>query len=457
MVYSVVVGNSLMLMYDFFRKTSRYKYGKILEKTQYLSREQINRLQIENLRALMIHAFRTVPYYHRVFKEKNLKPDDVKTVQDLNKLPILNKAEIRKNFKELISRDFPSNQLVLSKTGGTGSPLRFYKTRDSESWEKAAANRALHWAGYSLGDRCCRIWGSPQDLLEYKNIMTKVSTVVERTLILNAFEIWTNEILNSYAYSLRRFNPEIIHGYATATYMLAKYLLEKGVDFIRPRAAITCAESLLDYKRKTIEAAFDCPVFDYYGSREIGSLASECEEHSGYHISAENVVLEFVREGEHVATGEDGVILVTNLRNYGMPFIRYNIADVGKPTDEICNCGRGLPLMASVEGRISEFLTVYDKHTGKKVPLHPFTIGIGIMDFMSVKEFRIIQESDERVIIKIIKGTGFTQTHTDLLYKHLQKYWGEGIKVEVDFVDYLPPLPSGKRSVVISKLKAFEP
>jgi len=295
-----------------------------LEKTQYLPREEINRLQIKNLRALIKHAYRTVPYYHRAFKETGLRPEDIKTIKDLKKLPVLNKVVIRQNFRDLISRDFPKSQLLSYQTGGTGSPLKFFNTRDQRSWEIAAEYRAYSWAGYRLGDRCFMFWGSPIDLgthtRRYVQIAKNVARLLERIVMVDPWVV-SNRVLSRFAQMLKEFDPKIVRGYAGPVYIVARYLLENNIDDVRPKAVITGAETLFDPMRKTIERAFGCPVFDYYGTREVGAIAAECREHCGYHITAENVVLEFIREGEHVSCGENGAILITGLRNYGMPLI----------------------------------------------------------------------------------------------------------------------------------------
>jgi phenylacetate-CoA ligase len=213
----------------------------------------------------------------------------------------------------------------------------------------------------------------------------------------------------------------------------------------------------LDIYRRTIEKAFGCEVFDYYGSREIGAIAAECEEHCGYHVSAENVVLEFVRDGEHVSAGENGVILVTSLRNFGMPFIRYAIEDVGKPSDDVCSCSRGLPLMASVEGRISQFMAVYDKRLKRIVPVStaaPGPFGLVLMH-VPLESYRIVQESLDRIVIVAVKGKGYTQMHSDYIVRQMQKLLGDNVTIEFKFVNYIPPLPSGKRSVFTSKINPF--
>ena len=457
-MYSSIMQNLVVPLYDIARGTSRYKCRRILEKTQYLSREEISRLQMENLRLLITYAYRTVPYYHKIFKERGLKPDDIKTVRDLKKLPVLTKAIIRKNFVDLISRDFPKNQLIPYSTGGTGSPLEFYITKDKLSWELAAEYRAYGWAGYKFGDRCFMFWGARRDLSShssYSYYAKKVASLLQRTVVVDPF-VLSDEVLSKFASMLKKFNPEVVRGYAMPVYMAAKYLIEKGINDVRPKSVITSAETLFDPMRKTIEKAFCCSVFDTYGSREVGAIASECEEHLGYHIAAENVVVEFVKDGENVSLGEDGVILLTGLRNYGMPLIRYEIGDVGEPSNEVCSCGRGLPLMKTVKGYESQFLSALDKKSGKIVP-----VSSHIDYFIDLLEspptsYRIIQESLNHVIIKIVKDKRCSNQDTDLLVRELQNCLGSDVKIEVQFTDTLPPLPSGKRTPVISKINAFE-
>ena len=455
--YQLMMENLVLPIYDIARRTSRFKFSRVLQKTQWLPSEEIRRLQTGNLRVLLKHAYETVPYYRRVFRERGLSPSDIKSVDELEKLPVLTKEAIKENRGNLVSRSFPKARLIPYESGGTGNPIKFYITRESSSWEAASEFRAYSWAGYRLGDRCFLVWGAPADLSKYKSMVTRFTTALERILVVDAF-VLSDEVLSRFAYLLRTFNPEIIKGYATSVYMVAKYLHEQGIDYVRPKAVITSAEALLDVRRKIIEETFGCPVFDHYGSREVGAIAAECEEHSGYHISAENVVLEFVRDDEHVAAGESGVILVTNLRNFGMPFIRYKIEDVGSPSDEVCGCGRGLPLMSSIDGRISEFMAVYDKRLGRIVPVRPAAPGVLGMALMHLplESYRVIQESLDKVVIKAVKGYGYNQQHTDFLVEYTRKHVGDNITIEVEFVDSLPPLPSGKRSYFISKIDPFK-
>lgn len=454
--YPLFMNNFVLPVYDIVRRTSRFKLGHILKKTQWLPSEEIEILQNRNLRVLLKRAYQTVPYYRRVFKERGLLPSDIKSVDDLVKLPVLNKEDIRKNFGDLISQGFPTSKLISSESGGTGNSIKFYITKEQFSWEIAAEYRAYSWAGYKLGDRCFMFWGSPIDLAKSSGIVRRFTKALERILLADTY-VMSEEVLSKFAYLSRKFHPEIIRGYATSVFMMAKYLIEKDIHDVRPRAVITSAETLFDSMRNTIEDAFGCPVFDYYGSREVGALAGECEEHAGYHITAENVVMEFVKDGEPVAAEEKGVILVTNLRNFGMPFIRYNIGDVGKPSDEVCSCGRGLPLMSSIEGRVSEFMAVYDERQQRVVPVGPvYPVIANAAMHLPLESFQTIQESLDRLVVRVVKGKGYSQKHTDFLVRCMHKYLGDNIIIEVEFAESLPPLPSGKRSSFISKINPFE-
>lgn len=455
-IHSLFAQNIVLPLYDLIKGTSRFKFHRVLEKTQWLPKQEIERLQIKSLRALLRHAYQTVPYYHRVFKKERFSPKYVTSIKDLEKLPILTKADIRKHYNNLLSLNFPKNQLIRSRSGGTGDQIWFYITKEQVSWEVAAEFRAYKWANYQLGDRCLVLWGSPIDLPNSTKLIRRFTSKLENISILNTY-VLSDEVLDEYTVFMNKFNPKVIRGYASSVYIVAKYILEKGIKCVHPKSVITTAETLIDYQRKTIERVFNCPVFSYYGSREIGSIAAECEIHDGYHVSAENVVLECVKDGEQVSPGESGEILVTSLRNYGMPFIRYAIGDVGKISDDACKCGRGLPLMASIEGRVSQFMSVFDKRFGKIIPVSTAGPGLfsGVLMYLPIERYRIIQESLNKITIIAVKGKNYSQKHTDLLIEHIRKFLGDNITLEIKFVNYLPPLPSGKRTVFISKINPF--
>jgi phenylacetate-CoA ligase len=455
-IYSFFSQNVVLPVYDLVRHTGRFKYGRILDKTHWLSRDELERLQRYNLRRLLTYAYNYVPYYHRAFKERNLLPSDIKNVEDLVKLPVLTKVDIRVHKRDLVSKLYTDRDLVPFRSGGSGDQVRFFVTKDQLSWEIAAEFRAYGWAGYSLGDNCFMFWASPIDLSKSKSFQNRLTKKLERVFIANTY-IMSDKVLANFASLLLSKRPEIVRGYASSVYLMAKYLVDHRIDSVRPRAVITTAETLFPSMRRTIEEAFGCEVFDFYGSREIGGMASECERHSGYHISVENVAMEFIQDGEQVAAGEKGVIFLTSLRNYGMPLIRYKVGDVGVPREDVCECGRGLPLVNSISGRISDFMAVYDQALGRVRPVGPIypLIIYGLMN-VPLKSVRVFQNELNKLEIKAVKDSGYKKKHSDYLINFFLDALGDNIQIDLNFSDSLPPLPSGKRSVFISKINPFE-
>lgn len=455
-LYPKLVQNCIVPIYDLTKGMSRFKYGLHLKKTQWLSKKDIELIQFKNLQLILRHAYQTVPYYHQLFKNEGLLPKDIKSVDDMVKIPILTKDLLRTNSDSLMSKNYPKKDLIPYKSGGSGNQLKFFITKDQLSWEIAAEYRAYGWAGYELGDRCFMFWGSHIDIKKHVSKAKQVANQIERVFIADTY-VLSEKIMNRFAFQMRRKKPEIIRGYASSVFAMAKYLLDNGIDDIRPRSVITSAETLYADRRKIIEKAFNCPVFDYYGSREVGALAAECDEHSGYHISAENALVEIIKSGEHAKSGEKGQIVVTSLRNYGMPFLRYAIGDVGVLSEKMCDCGRGLPSLSSIQGRTSEFLAVYDKKLDRIIPVGPVypMVIYGLME-VPLKSVRLVQESLDRIVLKGVKDEGYTQKHTDYLIKYFKQFLGEDFMVDFEFLDYLEPLPSGKRASFVSKINAFK-
>ncbi len=176
-------------------------------------------------------------------------------------------------------------------------------------------------------------------------------------------------------------------------------------------------------------------------------MASECSHHSGLHVASDNVVLEFVKDGEHVAPGEEGKVLVTSLHNYSMPFIRYDIGDVGKPSDKSCQCGRGLPLIESIEGRTYEIFVNSDGSFTTLRDLDTF------FEDLPVREFQIIQNSRDEIHVKVVKDRGYTQRHTAFIENNLK--WAGKAKIVVETVNSIPFERSGKKKYLISKVRFF--
>ena len=261
------------------------------------------------------------------------------------------------------------------------------------------------------------------------------------------------QTLPVYLKKLVKFQPKIIEGYPSMIELLARYIIREKRFDLKPEAIISSSEQLYDYQRELFSSVFGCGTFSYYSSREAHAIASECAEHAGYHISAENLIVEIVDEaGIPVSEGQEGRVLITNLHNYAMPFIRYSINDVAVATDKECPCGRGLPLMAALSGRISDMVyTSQGKAISGTALLHVFLTPMG------VRQFQLVQDSYEKLTIKVIMDQPFTEQHRNnviaLLTGRYKAILGEEMEISVEIVDTIPATPAGKRKVVISNVK----
>jgi phenylacetate-CoA ligase len=440
---------------DFSRGTRTMHYLKELEASQWWSRSKILELQNECLGKLMEQTYRDVPYYRRIFDERALKPCSIHSAKDLEKLPVLTKQIIRDHSAELLSAGFTARQRVRFSTGGsTGEPLQFYRTRPDElSRDLAAAQRALGWAGYELGDKLARI----AVVRPYPSIIHRISEsgkhLFERYLMIDAKQV-SAQTLPFYVKQLEKFQPRFICGYPNAIELAARFILKAGRPHLKPAAIITDSEQLYDYQRELFSSVFGCPTFSNYDSWEAHAIATECAEHSGLHIAAENLIVEIVDDaGNQLSAGREGRIAITSLHNHAMPFIRYIIGDLGVAKDELCHCGRGLPLLAGLSGRTTD--VIYTK-SGKAISgtalLHVF------LPPMGVSQFQFVQESYEKVVIKVIMDRNYPKAYLDDLTSRLtqryKKLLEENLDIRIEFVDAIPLTKDGKRKVIISKLNS---
>ena len=339
------------------------EYLRELLKTQWYSREQLEQLQLRKVQKLLRHCVEHVPYYRNLFAKHGINPSDVKDIKDIKKLPTLDKSTIRANPDLFIADNFNRSKLIKWFTSGTtNTPMAFYFTEESLKYRYAIVERLRNWAGVKIGDRRASFTGRsivpPNQSLKKKYFWRYNRS--GNQLLLSTFHM-TNENLGHYVDALKSFQPVIIDGYPACVYVLAKYILQNGIDEIRPTAVFVTAEVLYDYQREAIEQAFQTKVYNFYGACEGVAFVGECPE-SGFHISPEFGITEILNEhGEYTKAGEVGELVLTGLSNYSMPLIRYRIGDMGIASDEKCPCGRALPLIQSVIGRSDDMLYTVER------------------------------------------------------------------------------------------------
>jgi len=424
--------------------------AKFLEESQWWTKEKIEELQMMRLEKLLNHAYKNVPYYQKRFEEVGLLPKDIQSPADLSRLPVLSKSDIQENLSNMIACNVDIQKLKENHTGGsTGIPLTFYQDANFLAWGNADLLRNYRMTSYELGTRWAFLWGSDYDSRVHKGWFGRVKDqVIFNTIWINSFDLTTETLIEA-AKQLHRWNPEILVAYVSSVTLLAKLIKENNIKGILPRAIQTSAEVLTQGDRELIRDVFGCEAFDRYGCREVGNIAHECDAHEGLHILSENNLVGLVNANDQpVGTGEIGRIIVTNLNNFAMPFIRYEIGDMGIGAERICSCGRGLPLLDSVIGRQTDIIT---SPSGKLLHGEFFTHLFYGLD--GIKQFRVVQETRDDLYVFIVPGQDFEKQNAfKLLEDTIHQYGDEAFRIHFEILDKISPAASGKYRFTISKV-----
>jgi phenylacetate-CoA ligase len=423
-------------------ETRALAYLREFERTQYLSLEELREIQFRRLRALLEHAHANCSFYRDRMAGIGMHPSDVKTLEDVGKLPVLEKKDIQEHQEELVAANWPKQDLIPNRTGGsTGSPVSFYLSSDRKQSRFGATWRHNRWAGFDLGDKVAAIWGSPLDQPP-PGLRSRIRNLtLERQLFLDAGNL-TEAKIASFHEALNKFRPKIIVAYSRSAALFARYLRDKSMVPPQPQSIITSAEVLEPEDRALIETVFGCPVFNRYGCREVSVIATECQQRDGLHVMAEGLYVEVVPVAPQADDSKHqvGAIVVTDLMNFAMPLIRYRIGDMGAWQEGKCACGRSLPRLRNIAGRLTDFVVGVD---GRLVS-GPF-LTLVIAKRPALGQVQIIQEELGKVLYRVKPGPGF-QPNDDLEYLRAAtlKHIGPGTRADFELVNEIPHEASGK-------------
>jgi phenylacetate-CoA ligase len=424
-------------------------YVKSLQ-TQWRDLDDNKYDQVIRFREILMHADMYCPYYSLLFQKVGFNPKSLKRIEDAEVLPLLTKDIIRANLSELTSRK-NAGQLWPKSTGGsTGQPLRFYYTKESYEWRVAMSKRGYLWAGARLGSRQAYIWGvAIGERTSFSDWKERLQHAIDRHRYFNCFEFDEKKMAECLI-ELRKFRPEVIVGYTNPLYNFAKFINKNGKLGFLPVGIICAAEKVHSYQREEMENIFGCPVYNTYGSREFMLIASECERKEGLHINIENLVVEIIKEdGSPAKAGETGKVVITDLHNFGMPFIRYEIGDLAVHTEQICSCGRGLPLLGEVTGRSLDVIRTPD---GKVVPGEFFPHLM--KEFPDVYKFQIVQNLSDELQIKLVPvSMEITSVTLEMIEKEIRKVIGYATRIKYQIVSDIPLTKTGKLRVTVSNIK----
>ena len=425
-------------------------YLRFLESIEYLSSEKIQEVQDKALCRLLLHAYENVPYYNEILPDAAVIKNGQVDLSGFANIPILTKDIIRQQGQRMYSRDRKGRKAHTNSSGGsTGQPVVLLQDRDYQAWSFAGRFLYNLWAGKSIGERELKLWGSERDILEgSEKLSTRLRRWIFNVQLLNTYRMSISD-MREHIESWNRVKPKMVWAYTDSMFRLSQFVESEKLTVYAPEAIICTTSVLLLDVRKHIERTFKCKVFNQYGSREVGPISAECSVQDGMHIFAAHQKLEILDKHRQPVKGEDmGELIVTNLRNYSMPLIRYQIGDTAGFSDKQCSCGRGFPLLKEVTGRVFSHFVRKD---GSFVHAQFF---VGLLFFRPwIREFKIIQKEYDRIEVLVANEGKPDKNDIDDITDKIKQVMGQDCRVGFIFVEEVPPSPSGKYLYTISELQ----
>ena len=431
---------------DHFRKTDSLELWPELMESQWKSPAELRQDQWSAFLKLLSHATAQVPYYRRIFRERGLHLRDFQSPEDLHRLPILTKEIIREEGKGMLAENFPDWQARPKATSGsTGVSLHFFLDRLSHGHQWASIWRAWSLAGFRPGDRWAMLSGGAL-VPGRSNFRQRGYTWLNGAIQLPSYRL--NDLEFSRFHSILQNNPlSLLYAYPSNLRLFARWLQERGHK-LPLKACITTSELLLPQWRKEIEEGSGVPVFDTYGSNDGGLIAFECEEKQGHHLNMEGNLLEVLDSDEQASPeGETGKVVSTNLLNYTLPFIRYELGDRASLNQSPCACGRGLDRVASVEGRMRDFI-----QTPEGAYLHGTLFNQLLLPIDWIEIYQVVQKERERLTLRLVTSRKPSGMEEAQLIESIQNSLDSSIRIEIERVEEIKRSSAGKYRMVLSHL-----
>ncbi|MEW5746927.1 MAG: phenylacetate--CoA ligase family protein [Nitrospirota bacterium] len=446
--YAPVVRRIIAPLWAARERSPYLKHFACLKTSPYRPLAEVREEQWRRFKRLLDHAYAHTAYYRERMRSCGVVPDDLRSWEDMARLPLLTKDDIRKHKDSMIARTVPKEKLMPKKTSGsTGVSLEFFVDEESLQWKRACALRHDRWTGWEIGERIGAVWGNPEYKKSWRGYVR--NALLERYTYLDTLKMDERAMADFHS-RIRRKRPTLLFGHAHSLYLFAQFLEAKGLAAIRPKGIISSAMVLHDFERAAIERVFGCKVTNRYGCEEVSLIACECREHRGLHINMDTLVVEFLNEeGRQARAGEAGALVITDLTNVGMPFIRYRIGDVGVPSDRVCACGCTYPLIESLEGRAADYIVTAEGSFISGISLtENFAMLLG-----GIRQLQIVQEALDRLVFRIVRGERFSAAELKELDRLVVQRFGQSMRYSVEFVDSLQQERSGKYRFCISKVR----
>lgn len=433
---------NITILGDFLTGKSVQKYYTLYSKTQWYDQKEMEEYQLVKLKRLINHCYYHVPFYTDYMKANGILPSDIDSLNKLTLFPIITKEIIKNHYDKFIPTNLKEIKGVkTSQTGGTTGNILFKRNdANTRSSVWATYKRFNDWMGYKDRDKALILMGGHVIGHSFKDSFKKfINDFITNKTSFSPYDT-SEENLNKIISSLKNNKYKLIRSYSQFLYSLGLRLKHDGLHF-NIKSITTTAEALMAEHRVIFKEVFNAESFDQYGCGEIGGVAFECDHHNGLHIAEERVIVDVNDKNE---------LIITDLDNYSMPFVRYWNADQAILSDTPCSCGRKSRLIKTIMGRTCDYIIGLNGEFLHWAYFWHLFFDSGIADKQNLKKFQIIQEAKDSIKIRIVSDP-ISAEQLELLTRNIQNRLGE-IKVVYIMDDDIENTKTGKYRPVINKL-----
>lgn len=450
--FPIYLQNIAVSAYGYFWKKRRF--GGVFEENliKCKEREKFTLFEWEEykllkLKNILLHSFDNVPFYKNAFKDHNITRNFINemTLNDLNVFPFLEKRNLRElGTSSLLSDKLEKKGKYFSSSGSTGTPTKILMSYSMhQRWSACFEARIRNWAGVTNK--------SSRGMIGGRRVVTDANAkppfyrynFIEKQVYFSAYHISLKTVFN-YVDAMQKYNIDYMTGYAVSNYLLALFIKQKKLKAPKLKAVITSSEKLTPEMREVMEEVYKCKIFDSWSGVEACALVSECE-YGSLHISEDVGIIEILDEnGREVADGEIGEVVCTGLLNFDQPLIRYRIGDRMTKGSGVCQCGRNMPLIKEIEGRLEDVVTGPDGR--KMVRFHSLFINID-----KIERAQVIQHKIDEIEIIIQNEKILNDIEIQAIKNKLISQIGN-VKVTINQQQYIVQSANGKYKAVISKI-----
>ncbi len=407
--------------------------------------ERIEHLQQRRLRSMIQHAYDTVPFYRQVMEERRLRPHDFRTAADLEALPLIDGIEVRENGEQFLSSSYRDRPKLTLQTSSAYTYVQKLIHWDDEALLRRliTAERDREVLNRLLG----KGWGQVQVfLLPENSVSLKTRTFWDgRTVtphsLAHRFFLSPERPFDEVIAQINTIRPQVVFSYGSYAEEFFHFVAESTPQIALPRVWMYGGDMLSEAAREFIEKNFDCMIYSTYQAVETSKIGFQCERRQGFHLNIDLCALRLVDEsGKNVKPGEEGEVVISNLYNRATVLLNYRLGDRGILAPDLCSCGRSLPLLEQLKGRVSETIRLPN---GRRIDTE--TLSLSFKDELGPSLLaQLSQTGPDQVLWRIVPSLSADREELAQQVLEKSRFLLGNVEVRVEFLEKIPRTPAGK-------------